>query len=179
MAQVDPTRITALTMLADKMMGKGEPAKARVALTEAMKHAEGPDEKVRRVELILRVARLDAAQGDWPLSFEGYQRLIDMAEVSERGHFILEAAEVLRRIEGTEAALEMLTQQQADGVVEPRLYRQMGAMAHQLGRNSVAARWYRKHLAEMEDEDPAMRARIEAALEEVQPDGPEEQGDSR
>ncbi len=181
-AQVDPTRITALTLLADKMMGRGEPDKARVALVEAMKHAEGPDEKERKRDLILRIARLDANQGDWPLAFEGYQRLIETVEVAERGHFILEAAEVLRRIEGTEAALEMLTEQQSDGVHESRLYRQMGAMAHQLGLNTVAERWYRKHLAEMEDEDPTMRARIEAALEEVQQadaDGPDAQGDSR
>ena len=181
-AQLDPTRITALTMLADKMLSKGDPDKARVALVEAMKHAEGPDEKVRRVELILRISRLDAEQGQWPLAFEGYQRLIEMVEVSERGHFILEAAEVLRRIEGTEAALEMLTQQQSEGVLESRLYRQMGAMAHQLGMNSLAAKWYRRHLAEFEDEDPAMRARIEAALEEVLQDdsrASDGQGESR
>jgi hypothetical protein len=76
----------------------------------------------------------------------------------------------------------MLTQQQSEGVLESRLYRQMGAMAHQLGMNSVAAKWYRRHLAEFEDEDPAMRARIEAALEEVLQDdsrASDGQGESR
>lgn len=167
-AQIDTTRITALSMLADRMLGKGQPGKAREALVEAQKHAEGPAEKQRRIDLILRVARLDAGQKDWPLSLVGYRDLLERVEVVGRGAFILEAAEVFRQVEGAEAALKMLLDQQQVGVEEPRLFRQIGAMAHQAGNLSEAARWYRKHLLENEDEDPQLRSRIEDALKAVE-----------
>ena len=62
----------------------------------------------------------------------------------------------------------MLLDQQQVGVKEPRLFRQIGAMAHQAGHLSEAARWYRKHLLENEDEDPLLRSRIEEALRAVE-----------
>ncbi|MDE0959700.1 MAG: tetratricopeptide repeat protein [Planctomycetota bacterium] len=167
-AQVDTTRITALTMLADRMLGKGQPEKAREALVEAQKHAEGPAEKQRRIDLILRVARLDAEQGHWSLALVGYRDLLDRVEVGGREVFVLEAAEVFRRVEGPETALRMLRDQQELGVKESRLFRQMGAMAHQAGHFSEAARWYRKHLLENKDDDPQLRSRIEDALRKVE-----------
>lgn len=166
-AQVDPTRITALTMLADRMMTRGEPDKAREALVEAEKHAEGPAEKERRLELWLRLARHDASQGDWELAKDGYSRLLDRASIEGRGDFILEVAEVERRVNGPASALELLKKQLEAGVKEDRIYRQMGAIAHQADLFTEAAKWYRKHLDEVVDEDPQVRARIEAALQQV------------
>ncbi|MGE4619888.1 MAG: tetratricopeptide repeat protein [Planctomycetota bacterium] len=169
--RLDPTRITALTMLADKMLGQGEIEKAREALVEAKKHAEGPAEKTRRAELILRIARLDAQQGKWDLALEGYRRLLIVVKSEDRGPFVLEVAEVVRRVEGANAALEMLKQQQQEGVEEPRLYRQMGAIAHQARQFEEAALWYRKHLeqtVDLEDSDEELRKRIEAALKDVE-----------
>ena len=43
----------------------------------------------------------------------------------------------------------------------------MGAIAHQADLFTEAAKWYRKHLDEVVDEDPQVRARIEAALQQV------------
>jgi len=167
-AFTDPTRITALTMLADRMLGKGEPAKAREALVEACKHAEGPVEKDRRIDLLLRIARHDAQQGDWALALDGYQHLLELAEISRQGDFILEAGEVFRRVEGATAALEMLESRRQAGVSEPRLLRQMGAMAHGEGQLADAANWYRKYLEEATEEDPQVRSRVEEALEAVE-----------
>lgn len=166
-AQIDPTRVTALTMLADRLMARGEPGKAREALVEAEKHAEGPAEKDRRLKLWLRLARHDASQGDWMLSKQGYERLLDRVPIEQRGEFILEFGEVVRRIDGSVVALEFLKQQHQLGVFENRIYRQMGAMAHQEGLFEEAAVWYRKHLEEIVDEDPQVRSRIETALQQV------------
>ena len=60
-----------------------------------------------------------------------------------------------------------MKQQHQLGVFEDRIYRQMGAMAHQEGLFEEAASWYRKHLEEVVDEDPLVRSRIEAALQQV------------
>lgn len=164
---LDPTRVTALTMLADRLMARGEPAKAREALLEAQKHAEGPAEAERRLELWLRLARHDASQGEWELAKEGYERLLDRIPVEDRGEFILEFVEVVRRIDGVGSALELLINQYDLGVYEDRIYRQMGAMSHQEGLFLQAAKWYRKHLEEIKDQDPLVRARIETALQQV------------
>ena len=88
--------------------------------------------------------------------------------VDLRGSFVLEAAEVERRLEGPVVALALLKRQLQLGVKEDRIYRQMGAIAHQGGLFEEAARWYRKHLDEVTDEDPQMRSRIEAALQQVE-----------
>ncbi|MEE2889296.1 MAG: tetratricopeptide repeat protein [Planctomycetota bacterium] len=167
-AQVDPTRVTALIMLSDRMMSRGEPDKAREALIEAEKHAEGPAERERRHDLWLRIARLDASQGRWKLARDRYRRLLESVPVDLRGNFVLEAAEVERRLGGPVLALDLLEKQLEAGVVEQRLYRQMGAIAHQGGLFKQAAQWYRKHLDEIVDQDPQVRSRIEEALQQVE-----------
>ncbi|MGE4601357.1 MAG: tetratricopeptide repeat protein, partial [Planctomycetota bacterium] len=167
-AQVDPTRITTLMLLADRLLSRGEPGKAREALVEAEKHAEGPVERERRHDLWLRLARLDASQGQWQLAREQYSRLLEDVTVEMRGSFVLEAAEVERRLGGPVSALALLKRQLLLGVKEDRIYRQMGAIAHQGGLFEQAARWYRKHLDEITDEDPQLRSRIEAALQQVE-----------
>ena len=167
-AQEDPTRITTLMLLAERLLSRGEPGKAREALLEAEKHAEGPVERERRHDLWLRLARLDASQDQWQLAREQYSRLLENVAVDLRGSFVLEAAEVERRLEGPVVALALLKRQLQLGVKEDRIYRQMGAIAHQGGLFEEAARWYRKHLDEVTDEDPQMRSRIEAALQQVE-----------
>ena len=148
------------------MMSRGEPDKAREALIEAEKHAEGPAERERRLDLWLRIARLDASQGRWELARDRYRRLLESVPVDLRGTFVLEAAEVERRLGGAVSALDLLEKQLEAGVREQRLYRQMGAIAHQGGLFKQAAQWYRKHLDEIVDQDPQVRSRIEEALQQ-------------
>ena len=93
--------------------------------------------------------------------------MLNRVAVEQRGEFILEVADVVRRVDGSGTALELLRKQLELGVQEDRIYRQMGAMAHQAGLFAEAAKWYRKHLDEIKDDDPLLRSRIEAALQQV------------
>ncbi len=142
----DPTRIATLTLLAEKLQKEGQFEKAREALVEAEKEAEGPAERDRRLDLILRIARLDARMNEWDRAGIGYSRLFDRTEVADRGRFILEAVEVLRRTGGASIALEFLEQQQREGVSHPALRSQLGALADQVGDVEKALRWYREAL---------------------------------
>ena len=144
----DPTRISTLILLAEKLQREGELAKAREALVEAEKQAEGPAEKERRLDLILRIARLDARMKEWVSAGESYGRLMDTVEAEGRGAFILEAVEVLRRVSGPEGAFEFLLNQSQEGVLHPALRSQLGALADQAGRVEDAIIWYNRALQE-------------------------------
>ena len=144
----DPTRIATLTLLAERLIQQGEFEKAREALATAEKEAEGPAERDRRLDLVLRIARLDARLQNWAMAGEGYARLLDRTEVEDRGAFILEAVEVLRRTSGPSGAYEFLRLQEQEGVLHPGLRSQLGALADQSGNVKDAIQWYKLALEE-------------------------------
>ena len=163
-AMPDPTRIATLTLLAERLIQQGEFEKAREALVTAEKEAEGPAEKDRRLDLILRIARLDARLNNWAMAGESYARLFDRTAVEDRGAFILEAVEVLRRTSGPSGAFEFLKLQEQEGVRHPRLRSQMGALADQSGNVKEAIRWYKLALKEDLDLSEVRREQLEDRL---------------
>ena len=177
----DPTRISTLILLAEKLQREGEFAKAREALVEAEKQAEGPVEKDRRLDLILRIARLDARMENWFKAGEGYGRLLDLVEVSGRSDFILEAVEVLRQNVGPAGAFEFLLYQSEEGVEHPALKSQLGALADEAGRVSEAIFWYNRAL-EFDKAMPTERrkvledrvSKLESGLKSEQPESTDE-----
>lgn len=175
----DPTRISTLILLAEKLQREGEFSKAREALIEAEKQAEGPAEKERRLDLILRIARLDARLREWARAGESYGRLIDLVEAEGRGAFILEAIEVLRRTGGPEGAFEFLLRQQEEGVTHPALKSQLGALADQAGRVDAAIIWYNRALKDGDPLSPERRKQLEERVLILQSGGDPSQPESR
>ncbi len=175
----DPTRISTLILLAEKLQREGEFSKAREALVEAEKQAEGPAEKERRLDLILRIARLDARLREWARAGESYGRLIDLVEAEGRGAFILEAIEVLRRTGGPEGAFEFLLRQQEEGVTHPALKSQLGALADQAGRVDAAIIWYNRALKDGDPLSPERRKQLEERVLILQSGGDPSQPESR
>lgn len=153
----DPTRITALTMLADRMEAEEKWLEAYTALEKAESLAEGPTQRERRLALRLRLARLCVRRG-YLASREGeedfaiaqleegarwYGRVRELASPEERGEAALGAADLARILSGPAAARAILEAEYAAGVEEPRLLPTLGGLAEQDGDPEAAARWYR------------------------------------
>ncbi|MDG2085603.1 MAG: tetratricopeptide repeat protein [Planctomycetota bacterium] len=171
----DPTRISTLTLLAEKLLDEGKEEKAREAFVEAEKQAEGPAELERRLDLLLRLARLDARRGEWKLSGENYSKLMDKVKLEARSEFILEATEVLRRQQGPETAFLFLERQETEGVKHPSMFVQLGALADQAGMPDEARQWYQRHLDESGDADEDRKRRLRDRINELK--GLENAGD--
>ncbi len=192
-AQVeDPTRVSALSMLADRLEGENKLDDAIQALLKAETHAEGPAERDRRFALRVRIARLHVRRGyeasragdegvaivQLDLAIEAYGRVRELATIAERGEPAIEAAEILRVLRGPKVAYEFLASEYEAGVREPRMHAMLGAFALRADDPVAAKRWY----SAWRDEpnlSPEARVRAEEALKQIPPVGRFESPGSR
>lgn len=163
----DPTRVTVLLLLADKLEGEGELDKAHEALVEAEKEAEGLVEKERRIELRWRIARLAVRRQQLPVARQWYEKFRTISEVKDRGQAAVEAAEVERRLEGEAAALDLLQKEASEGVEHPLLLRNLGALSEQLSKDDDALHWYRKYL-QMPGLTPMEKQQVLSSIERIE-----------
>ncbi len=169
----DPTRATALSLLADRLEAEGRLADAIDALIQAETHCEGPAERDRRVALRLRIARLhrrasfvasrqeneSLAIAELQLAVDAYETVRTVAAPEQRGAAALEAADVVRVLSGATAAYHLLYEEWSSGVREPRLVSMLAGLAERAEMWSTAAEWFQ---AVLDDPESATEMRTEA-----------------
>jgi len=173
----DPTKVTALALLADRLEAEGRLEDALEALAKAEKQCEGPEERERRAALRLRIARLTVRTG-YLASREGDETLARarlelaarayadhraVAEPVERGAAAIEAAELARVTAGPAAGYALLHAEWEAGVREPRLVAFLAALAELAGESEAALGWHRAVLDDATSSEEA-RSAAEAAL---------------
>jgi len=156
---VDPTRVTALIMLADRKEAEGELFDAIQALVKAERQCEGPSERERRIALHLRIARLHVraslkasreSENDssvviaqLELALDRYQKIRDQADPSQRIDAAIEAADLTRRLFGSKGAYSLLLEEYEAGVVGVKMLLVLGGMAEMIPDHDSALSWYR------------------------------------
>jgi len=183
---VDPTRVTALVMLADRKEAEGELFDAIQALVKAEKECEGPSERNRRLALHLRIARLHVKASmkssrenqsntslvitQLELALERYSRYREMAQPELRLDAAIEAADLIRRLYGPQQAYDLLMEEFDAGVKGVKIYLVLGGMAELIGDLDSSLSWYKLALeapsATLDEQESARQAirRIESTV---------------
>lgn len=151
----DPSRVSALLMLHERLLAEGRLADATQALIKAERNAEGPQERGRRIELRHAIARLlvrrsveaeragEETERDARLEEASgwYERHREVATPLERESAAVEAAEVSRRLSGPATALAVLAGEYEAGVRGERILRSLAGLSQRSEDPAAIERW--------------------------------------